>query len=128
MIHLTDEKIQSYLDGDLSDGEIEQVDAHVKECLLCQNEIASYKALYSSLGKECGFELDVHFSHHILDDIEKQYSENIQEKLFTVFMALFGVIAVLTTSFYYVDFTELGNDLKLYIPGFSLPDFGGIFT
>ena len=116
MKHLSDDQIQAYLDQQLSYGEITQVKSHLTKCARCRLEIAHYQILYHQLENSHGIELSPNFTNTVLAGIEGKTAGQVQDKLFALFLIFFGIIAVFTTSTYFVDFQSIWTDMRIETP------------
>ena len=65
MIHLTDEEIQDYLDGNTPE-QMTHVENHMKTCLRCQYLFNQYPALFTELKQEPQFQLPEQFADVIM--------------------------------------------------------------
>lgn len=119
MKHLSDDQIQAFADNQLLAEEMSVVQSHINLCAHCRQEISLYKTLYQQLENEAGFELTPEFSPSTMKIIEQKSAGNLQEKLFTLFLVFAGIVAVLTTSFYFVDFQTIWTDMKIDSPTFN---------
>lgn len=114
--HLTDEEIQEYLDGTLSQ-EHSFLVTHLESCDLCQNELRQYKSLYTGLESDFNFNLSPGFSKSVILGLQKELKEKHYVNYWYAFLSIIGIIIGLGTTFYFVDFkpfiTVIPNTFKL---------------
>lgn len=67
--HLTPEKIQEYLDQQLSPGELDLVQEHLGFCTRCQEEVEAWSLLFSDLSGLPELEPSPALSHQVLEEI-----------------------------------------------------------
>ena len=72
--HLTDELIQDYLDGNLSES-AGAIDEHIRSCNSCRAELDRYRSLSTALSEDVGFELSPDFASEVVASIEEKGAE-----------------------------------------------------
>jgi anti-sigma factor RsiW len=99
-LHLTDEQLQAYLDGDITDRV--EIERHLQLCKECQKALNSYKSVYYNLEHESLPEV---LSEKTIDKI--LYSAiNIEKKKSSKWETILVIISLIisfATSFYFVN-------------------------
>ena len=119
--HLTDEKIQDYLDGNLSPENAILVQEHLEACSFCQEALRHYQALYSSLGDDKGFELCPGFARSVVKKLPAEAETESHLNYLNIFLTILGIIVTVGVTLTYVDFRPLGRAFSYVLPG---PKFG----
>jgi predicted anti-sigma-YlaC factor YlaD len=111
-IHLSTERLQDYLDGTLSAGEMEEIEGHLATCRKCNS---TYKALSTVDGvlrsmhaEKVSPAFTQSLMQKVLQESQTPLSFKILEKLASVF-ALFLVLAVLVTVFTFTGVMDLST-------------------
>lgn len=111
--HLTDEQLQSYLDGNQAGGGIED---HLKSCARCRQALAAYKSLYSAMADDPGVRLAPNFAdavmarlprHDAIAEHESIRRLNVRDSI-AVFAAF---IAFLAAAIYFLKPTSFAETL-----------------
>ncbi len=77
-MHLNDDQIQDYLDGNLKPDD--QAVGHLDGCPDCQKVVENYRALYRSLAVEPGFELSPDFAEKVVSGVSPAKVSPVPEK------------------------------------------------
>jgi hypothetical protein len=64
--HLSDERIQAFLDAELSQEEMARVQAHAASCSRCESEIDAWRLLFEELEELPTLEPSVHLVDHVM--------------------------------------------------------------
>ena len=93
--HLSAERLQAFLDGDLPAGDVARVEEHLAACVRCSEELASWSVLFEdldglpSLAPPAGFAErviagiqpaapTVTVPHHVPDELLQEYLDGVQ--------------------------------------------------
>jgi hypothetical protein len=116
--HLTDEQIQDYVDGNLTDNSAE-IKQHMESCQTCQNELAKYKVITSMLSEDIGFELSPNFISNVVSSVEEEGAEKFLYKISHVIMWAAGILAGIAVLIRFTDiekafsgFAQIGEQGK----------------
>ena len=107
--HLTDDEIQDYLDGNLTQRDWVLAEKHLKTCPLCQEALKQYKALYVGLKHELGFELSQNFAKAVIRRLPAQEEAEPHFDFLNIFLIIFGALSSLGVALYYVNLKTLGK-------------------
>jgi anti-sigma factor RsiW len=103
--HLTDDELQSYLDGDpLSDRE--WVENHLRVCDRCREELARYEQLYMELAKDVGHELSPDFADSVISRVPERPAPHPRWQPAHILALILGAIAGLSALVYFVGLKE----------------------
>lgn len=102
--HLTDQQIQDFLDGNLSQEQESIFRGHLQSCPQCHSELAQYRALYSELQSEMAFELSPDFSSRVITAIQAEARKAWLARLWNLLLPMFGICIGIGVMIYYVDF------------------------
>jgi len=69
--HLSDERIQAFLDGELSQEEMARVQVHTASCARCESEIEAWGMLFEELGELPSLEPSVRLVDRVMDSLPK---------------------------------------------------------
>lgn len=106
--HLTDDELQSYLDGDpLSDRE--WVENHLRVCDRCREELARYEQLYTELAKDEGHELSPDFSESVVSRVGERPAPHPRWQPAHILALILGAIAGLSALVCFVGLKEAGE-------------------
>ena len=104
-MHLNDEQIQDYLDGNLAAGDPAVL--HLKDCAACQKAVEDYRLLYQGLAADPGFELSPNFADKVVaslpavEVLEKEADER-RKKIQDRFIAIAAVVAFVGAAIYFL--------------------------
>lgn len=115
--HLTDEEIQDFLDGNLSEEITLSIQRHLESCALCRQTVKQYQSVYSGLGREEGFELSKGFAKSIVKMLPEQKEAKPPFGLLNIFLTILGAIVAAGVTIRYVDLRPLGSALSYLLPG-----------
>ena len=115
--HLTDEEIQDFLDGNLSDEITLSIQRHLESCALCRDAVKQYQSVYSGLGREEGFELSKAFAKSVVKMLPAEGEAKSSFGLLNIFLTILGVIVAAGVTVRYVDLRPLGSALSHLLPG-----------
>ncbi len=104
--HLTDDQLQEYLDGNLSDSD--PCVRHLKSCPSCQRALDNYRALYGALETEPGFKLSPEFIDKVISQLPEGKTPAIKEtkgraKIYDRIIAFASIAAVMAAAFYFIN-------------------------
>lgn len=68
MNHLTDQELQSYIDGHIEDKK--ETEDHLRLCLYCRKQLAMYKIIFSELKTDSGISFSPNFAQSVIRRIE----------------------------------------------------------
>jgi len=103
--HLTDEQIQDYIDGNLTDN-LAEIEQHLESCQTCRNELAKYKVLTNALSEDIGFELSPDFASNVVSSVQEEGAEKFLYKISHVIMWVAGIMAGLALLIRFTDFEK----------------------
>jgi len=115
--HLTDEEIQDFLDGNLSEEITVSIRRHLEGCALCRQTVKQYQSVYSGLGREEGFELSKGFAKSVVKMLPAQRGARSSFGLLNVCLTVLAVIVAAGVTIRYVDLRPLGSALSHLLPG-----------
>jgi len=102
--HLTDDQIQNYLDGNLSQEQVSILKGHIQTCQMCQSELEQYQSLYSELEEDVSFDLSPDFSNIVMKSIQIEAKKVFFARLWNVLLPIIGIAVGIGAMIYYVDF------------------------
>ncbi len=102
--HLSDERIQEFLDGDKEDSGIR---GHLHACALCRGKMNRYQALYSELAKDPGFSLPADFADRVLAAIPAQREHRLSFPAIRAALILLGILLAAAAVYLFVDLKPL---------------------
>lgn len=106
--HLTDDELQSYLDGDpLSDRE--WVEDHLRVCDRCREELARYEQLYMELAEDEGYELSPDFEDSVISGLPERPVPRPRWQPAHILALILGAIASLSALVYFIGLKEAGE-------------------
>ena len=100
--HLTDDDIQTYLDGE-SVRENKEIVEHLDSCKTCRSRLAQYRSLYVGLKDDSGFELPADFAERVTSSIGLSKSEASHKSYSNVLVTIMGFLAIIGAIIYFVD-------------------------
>ncbi len=103
--HLTDQQIQDYLDGNLTE-DAHKIEEHIASCKACQAELARYKSLSTALSEDIGFELSPNFASEVVASIQEKGAERFFFRLSHIILWATGVLAGIALL---IRFTDIEN-------------------
>lgn len=117
-MHLTDDHIQDYLDGNLAP--VDPAILHLKECPDCQKAVEDYRALYQGLETDPGFALSPNFADKVVANLPPLESPDEAEDFGGIRIRdwviwVTSVVAVLGVGFYFINPLSLLNSLVGWI-------------
>lgn len=119
--HLTDEEIQDYLDGNLSEDNALLARQHLETCPLCRKAVKQYQSIYVRLEDDQGFELSKGFARSVVNKLPAEAEAKSYSGIINIILAVMGIVVSLGITLRYVDLKPLGRALSDFIPG---PDLG----
>lgn len=96
MNHLSDEEIQAYLLGEkLQDNK--QVTEHIRNCKICQEQVAAYRLIFGGLTEDEGMLLPADFPEKVVQKVSVRFraTERIREPLLIGLTAVFAIATFL---------------------------------
>lgn len=118
--HLTDEEIQDYLDGNLSEKITLLVRQHLEECRRCREALKQYQSVYVGLEDEKGFELSKGFARSVINKLPAEGEAKSYSNIFYLLLGMLGVAVSVVITLRYVDLKPFGKILSHVIPGREL--------
>jgi hypothetical protein len=107
--HLTDDDIQEYLDGNLSEEKTLSIQNHLKTCPTCRDALKQYQDLYVGLQDDKKFELSRGFAKSVLKKLPAESEARSKHSLVNILLAVVGIIVTVGVMQYYVDLRPLGR-------------------
>jgi len=107
--HLTDDEIQSFLDGNLSQADIV---GHLQTCEYCQYQLKQYQQLYIELAHDKGFNLSTDFARRVISRLQTEPSRSLMQRLWDVSIWVVGLLAGVVTSFYFIDLKLVSKEIS----------------
>lgn len=104
--HLSDDEIQSYLDGNLREQE-ESIAEHLALCEQCRDELQVYRALYSGLTDAPVESLAPGFSDRVLAGLPNRSVRAGGWQLSERLVAVLGIAAVASVGIIFLDWSQL---------------------
>lgn len=93
--HPLEEDLHAYLDGELSDLEIEKLERHLQLCSMCSNKFESIKVLFSQIDGLVESPMDVDLVPLVLKSIEPRSLQTTGLGWLLGFqLAAFGIVAI----------------------------------
>ncbi|MFC1492990.1 hypothetical protein ACFL6O_03450 [candidate division KSB1 bacterium] len=120
--HLSDEKIQSYLDSRISKTEKNLIEKHLHLCSECTVKLENYELIFNELDQELNVELKEDFPERIISRIRNEQVEVEAKRELDPLSFLFVLVGISFAAaiIYYVDFSsiyriisQLGNTAAL---------------
>jgi len=105
--HLSDNDIQNYLDGNLTDNQLQYVSEHIDFCPKCKNTLIIYQNLYSNLKTELPVRLSPNFSSILVKQIWKDSPKIFQLKTGYLFFFLLVILGGLFSNIEFGEVTHL---------------------
>ena len=121
-----DIQIQDYLDNNLSGEQREQFNKRLESDPDLRNRLKAYQKIYGVLKSDPGFTLSPKFTARVLKKTHIESLGSLHVELWHIFIALFVIIVGINVTFYYVDMTNLVNDMK-FSPDIKVNISSGIF-
>lgn len=125
--HLTDEEIQDYLDGNLSQEIALLAQQHLQVCQRCREALKQYEGLYLELKEDKGFELSKGFPKAVLRRLPAEGEAESRFGFVNTLLVILGIIISVGVTLYYVDLRPLGNAFAHLLPhrefGLGVLDF-----
>ncbi|MCK4403570.1 MAG: hypothetical protein KAW02_00645 [candidate division Zixibacteria bacterium] len=119
--HLTDEEIQDYLDGNLSQQKTLLAERHLETCPLCQETLKQYQSLYVGLKNDKGFDLSKSFAKSVIKRLPAEGEAESRFNFVNIFLTILGIIITAGVTLYYVDLRPLVKAFSHVLPG---PELG----
>jgi hypothetical protein len=110
--HLTDEEIQEYLDGNLSQQKTFLVKRHLETCPICQESVKRYQSLYAGLASDEGFDLPYDFAKSVVSRLPVEAHVKSHFNFANIFLAVSGIIVALSIAVRYLDLKPLGQTIS----------------
>ena len=118
--HLSDDKIQDFLDGNFGPQE-EALREHLDDCAICQSNLRAYGRLVAELQKDPGFELSKGFVKSVVSKLAVEKAVPFSFPLAEVVFIGLGLLLALGATFYFVDLGTLTRSLgRVTLPVLSL--------
>jgi anti-sigma factor RsiW len=114
--HLSDEEIQDYLDGNLSEETALRAKGHLQVCQRCREALKQYESLYVGLQGEKGFELSKGFAQAVLRRLPAEGEAESRFSFVNTLLVVLGIIISLGATLYYVDLRPLGRAFSHLLP------------
>lgn len=114
--HLTDDEIQDYLDGNLSQENALWVKKHLETCPLCQEALQQYQGLYVGLKSDKGFDLSKGFTKSVIKKLPAEGEMESRFNFVNTFLTILGIIISAGVTLYYVDLRPLGRAFSHILP------------
>lgn len=114
--HLTDDEIQEYLDGNLSQENALWVKKHLETCPLCQEALQQYQGLYVGLKNDKGFDLSKGFAKSVIKKLPAEGEMESRFNFVNIFLTILGIIISAGVTLYYVDLRPLGRAFSHILP------------
>jgi hypothetical protein len=125
--HLSDEEIQDYLDGNLSQEIALLAQQHLQVCQRCREALKQYESLYVELKEDKGFELSKGFPKAVLRRLPAEGEAESRFGFVNTLLVILGIIISVGVTLYYVDLRPLGKAFAHLLPhrefGLGLLDF-----
>jgi len=118
--HLTDEQIQDYLDGNLSEDMASLAQEHLEVCHQCREALKQYQSMYVGLKDGTGFELSKGFARTVIRRLPAEAEARSHSSVLNVLLAVLGVVVSLGVTLYLIDLRPLGKALSGLLPGREL--------
>jgi hypothetical protein len=119
--HLTDEEIQEYLDGNLSQQKRIFAEAHLETCEFCQATLKQYQSLYVELKQDQGFDLPRTFAKSVLARLPIAPKTKSGFNYSDILLGVLAIIITAFTSFYYLNLSLLGKRLThIFLPHYEI--------
>ena len=118
--HLTDDEIQDYLDGSLSQQNALLVQRHLEACPICREALKQYQGLYVGLGVDKGFDLSKGFAKSVIKRLPAEGKTESRFNFVNIFLTILGVIVSAGVTLYYVDLRPLGRAFSnIFVPQYE---------
>ncbi len=107
--HLSDDKIQSYLDNRISKTEKSLIEKHLRSCTECMKKLENYEMIFGELDKELKVDLNEHFTDSVMSRIRDEQLEFESKKEVDPLIFLFALVGVSFAAalVYYIDFSNI---------------------
>jgi anti-sigma factor RsiW len=70
ILHPNTERLQSFVEGTLGDGDRVVLESHIIDCPACQHEVAEWRSLFSVLATLPQFSPSIHFADNIMASVK----------------------------------------------------------
>ena len=108
MTHLTDDQLQAYVTGELTDN-IAEVKAHLRSCPKCQQQLAAYRMVFEGLADESGFMLSADFTDKV---VKKAAATNaLRDNIIEIGLLAAALAAAVFLVVYTFDLTHLLQEM-----------------
>lgn len=107
--HLTDEEIQDYLDGNLSEEKRLSIQRHVEACPACQQALGQYENLYVGLQDDREFELSKGFAKSVLKLLPTEPEAESHSSFVNTLLTVLGILIPFGIALYFLDLGLLGR-------------------
>ena len=111
--HLTDEQIQDYLDGNLSESAA-AIDEHIRSCNSCRAELDRYRSLSTALFEDIGFELSPDFASEVVASIEEKGAERFFFRLSHIILWATGILAGIAILIRFTDIEKAFSGFAIF--------------
>lgn len=111
--HLTDEQIQDYLDGNLSESAA-AIDEHIRSCNACRAELDRYRSLSTALSEDVGFELSPDFASEVVASIEEKGAERFFFRLSHIILWATGILAGIAILIRFTDIEKAFSGFAIF--------------
>jgi len=128
--HLNDERMQNYLDGNLTAAESAEVEGHVAECRDCRQQMEWHKKIYATLNAEEPKVFSSQWQDRVLQAVEGESLGFLHHQLWQVFAGAAVVLGFVKISSLFMDYggfirafrESLLSSLHLIFSGFDSLD------
>ncbi len=121
--HPNDERMQDYLDGNLSATESAEVQGHLAECGECRRQMEWYQKIYARLNAEEQEVFSAHWQDRVLQAVEGESLGFLHHQLWQVFAGAAAVLGLFKLSSFFMDY---GSVIQAFRRSF-LPSLRAIF-
>lgn len=126
--HLSDERMQNYLDGNLSAAESAEVHGHLAECGDCRQQMEWYQKIYTTSNAEEPEVFSSEWQERVLQAVEGESLGFLHHQLWQVFAGVVVVLGLFKISSLFMDYgsfvqafsRSLLSSLRLIFAGFDL--------
>ncbi|MBN2226111.1 MAG: zf-HC2 domain-containing protein [candidate division Zixibacteria bacterium] len=99
--HITDDRFQEYLDGNLTGDALVLFETHLDMCEKCRENLRQYHMLYERLGDDTGFTLPADFAENVVSLIEQESPETSSSRLWSAIPGFAFIAAIIGTLMYF---------------------------
>lgn len=118
--HLTEEEIQDYLDGNLSELTAD-LRLHLETCETCQGMLKQYRHLYTGLEEDPGFQLPKIFVKKLVSKLSTDQAKPFLSPSAEIILIVVGVLLALGTTIFLVDLKPIAETMsRIALPKIKL--------